>query len=675
MTDLADWLAGIGLANYAATFAEQEIDFELLPLLTEGDVHDLGLPIGARRKLLAALAALRGEHAVRSEAAERRSEAERRQLTVMFVDLAQSTPLALRLDPETMGDVLRAFQDAVTGEISRLGYVAKLMGDGVLAYFGWPRANENDAERAVAAALAITEAVARLESPTGEKLACRIGIATGMVVVGELVGQGVAQEHTVVGPTPNLAARLQEAAGLGEIMIADMTRRLLGSGFIVESMGDRLLKGHKEPVPLFRVLRQELRETRFPTRGTVDLGPMFGREADLALLRNAWEQAKSGRGGTVLLTGEAGIGKSRLVQALTGDVAADNPALQVFQCSPLHRENPFWPVVRAFPAMAPMIEPPAGGSNRRGSRHDIARTIADELLRFAGRGPAPLVFEDAQWADRATIDLLRLLVEAVAETPALLIVTSRIRGQPRLGPTPSLVQLALARLDGAAAAALLAATAGRHPLSSRFTNDILARSDGVPLFIEEMTKAIIETTPAGGAVTVPATLRDSLVARLDASPTMKAVAQIASCIGRDFAEAMVFQIADVPQDELQEGLTALFGAGLLLATSDGQFRFKHALVCDIAYESLLTPRRQKLHQRIAEAIEAMSGGTAQNEPETLAHHWFAAGQDGRAEPYWLRARHRLAHWQEQLDALADYLEIGGGEVIPFPRPAVSPKIH
>jgi class 3 adenylate cyclase len=672
VTDLADWLAGIGLAEYAATFAEQEIDFELLPLLTEADVRELGLPIGARRKLLGALAALRSERAVRSEAAERRSEAERRQLTVMFVDLAQSTPLALRLDPEAMGDVLRAFQDAVTVEISRLGYVAKLMGDGVLAYFGWPRAHENDAQRAVAAALAITEAVAGLASPTGEKLACRIGIATGMVVVGELVGQGVAQEHTVVGPTPNLAARLLEAAGPGEIMIAEMTRRLLGSAFVVESIGERLLKGHKEPVALFRVLRQELRETPFLTRGAVDLGPMFGREVELALLRNAWEQAKSGRGGTVLLTGEAGIGKSRLVQALTGDVAADNPALQVFQCSPLHRENPLWPVVRAFPAMASMIERPAGGSDRRGSRHDIAQTTAGELLRFARRGPTLLVFEDAQWADRATTDLLRLLVEAVAGTPALLIVTGRLQGELRLGAAPSLVQLALGRLDGAAAAALLAATAGRHPLPGRLTTEILARSDGVPLFIEEMTKAIIETATGGGAVTVPATLRDSLIARLDASPTMKAAAQIASCIGRDFGERLLFQVADFPQDELQEGLTALLGAGLVLATSAGQFRFKHALVCDIAYESLLTPRRQKLHQRIAEAIEAMPGATAENEPETLAHHWFAAGQDGRAEPYWLRARHRVAHWQEQLDALADYLETGGGEVIPFPRPAGPP---
>ena len=221
MADLADWLAGLGLGKYAPAFAEQEIDFDLLPLLTEADVHELGLPIGPRRKLLDAIATLRGEHRQGSEKPRRQNEAERRQLTVMFVDMAESTPLALQLDPEAMRDVLHAFQNAVTGEIGRLGYVAKLMGDGVLAYFGWPHAHEDDTRRAVTAALAITEAVARLQSPTGEKLACRIGIATGMVVVGDLVGEGAAQEHTVVGPTPNLAARLQEAAGPGEIMIAE----------------------------------------------------------------------------------------------------------------------------------------------------------------------------------------------------------------------------------------------------------------------------------------------------------------------------------------------------------------------------------------------------------------------------------------------------------------------
>ena len=249
MTDLAEWLDGLGLGKYALAFARQEIDFDLLPLLTEEDFKELGLPIGPRRKLLEAIGALHGATTIKHDKSERHSEAERRQLTIMFVDLANSTPLALRLDPEAMREVLRAFQDAVTAEIGRLGYVAKLMGDGVLAYFGWPRAHEDDAKRAVAAALAITDAVGRLTTSIGEQLACRVGIATGLVVVGDLVGEGAAQEHAVVGPTANLAARLQEAAGPGEVMIAATTRRLLGSDFAVEAIGERQLKGHAQPVP------------------------------------------------------------------------------------------------------------------------------------------------------------------------------------------------------------------------------------------------------------------------------------------------------------------------------------------------------------------------------------------------------------------------------------------
>jgi len=259
--DLANWLAGIGLGKYVRAFGEQEIDLDLLPLLTEADVRELGLPIGPRRRLLSALAGLRGQRELEWDKAAPRGEAERRQLTVMFVDLAQSTRLALRLDPEAMRDVLHAFHAAVTGKIARSGYVAKLMGDGVLAYFGWPQAHEDDARRAVVAALSIVEAVAGLDSPAGETLACRIGIATGLVVVGDLIGEGVAREHAVVGPTPNLAARLQEAAGAGEIMISDTTRRLLGPGFAIESTGERMLKGHEQPVPLFRVLRRESHPT------------------------------------------------------------------------------------------------------------------------------------------------------------------------------------------------------------------------------------------------------------------------------------------------------------------------------------------------------------------------------------------------------------------------------
>jgi class 3 adenylate cyclase len=596
----------------------------------------------------------------------------------MFVDLANSTPLALRLDPEAMREVLRAFQEAVTGEIGRLGYVAKLMGDGVLAYFGWPRAHEDDAERAVAAALAITDAVARLASPIGEKLACRVGIATGLVVVGDLIGAGAAQEHAVVGPTPNLAARLQEAAGPGEVMIAETTRRLLGPGFVVEAIGEHRLKGHGQPVPLFRVLRREPRESRFGARGDGDLGPIVGREAELAALRRAWERAKSGNGQAVLLTGEAGIGKSRLLQALAATAAKDKPARQVFQCSPFHSDNPFWPVAQQFAPAAAIVErgmDEADGRDRRQIRREAIAALAGQLLDTTRAGPALIMFEDAQWADRATGELMRHLVYAVVDAPILLIVTSRPEGEPGLGTTANLTHLVLPRLDQSAAGALVAAIAGRHPLAARLGGEILARSDGIPLFIEEMTKAVIETAPAGEAVSVPATLRDSLIARLDVSPAMKAAAQIASCIGRDFDEALLLSIADIAPVELKEGLAALLQAGLVVTEAGGRFRFKHALLCDIAYETLLTPRRQKLHQRIAEALEAKPANFAEREPESLARHWFAAGQNGRGEVYWLRARHRVAHWQEQLDALADYLDADASDVIPIPGGSGVRKLH
>ena len=314
--------------------------------------------------MLEAIGALHGANPRRQDGSELASEAERRQLTIMFVDLANSTPMALRLDPEAMREVLRAFQDAVTSEIARLGYVAKLMGDGVLAYFGWPRAHEDDAERAVAAALAITTIVGRLASPVGEKLACRVGIATGLVVVGDLIGKGAAQEHAVVGPTPNLAARLQEAAGPGEVMIAATTAAAARVQLRRRSgIGERRLKGYGSRYLCSASCGGNPARAAFsPAAG--GLGPIVGREAELAALRRAWEQAKSGRGHTVLLTGEAGIGKSRLSQALEDTIAEDKPAKQVFQCSPLHSDNPFWPVAQQSAPSAAIVECGMGYARR-----------------------------------------------------------------------------------------------------------------------------------------------------------------------------------------------------------------------------------------------------------------------------------------------------------------------
>ena len=687
MADILQWLTMQGLEKLAPIFVEHEIDFDTLPLLTEADVRELGLPLGPRRKLLAALGVLRG-----GEMSPPRDEAERRQLTVMFVDLADSTALAARLDPEAMRDVLRSYQNAVAGEITRVGgHVAKLMGDGVLAYFGWPRAHEDDAERAVRAGLAAAAAVGRMTDPAGEALAARVGIATGLVVVGDLIGEGAAQEHAVVGTTPNLAARLQAEAGAGQVVIAAGTRRLLDTRFVVDAMGERLLKGHDTPLPLFRVLHEETRQSRFASSSG---GTMVGRAAELAAMLAAWQQAKDRGGQAVLLTGEAGIGKSRLLRSLVEAIAGDSPAQEFFQCSTMHSESPFWPIAQrlalnadivadddtptreaklsrmlrqrtAEPDGAAMILRPLLGlpdkfdkADNRAQTHrrrDTIDILIRQVLAAARTKPALLIFEDLQWADRGTLDVLRNLVGAIGNAPILLVATTRDDRTLRLGDASNLLRIPLGRLDPATAAALIAETAGKRRLAPRTVETILGRSDGIPLFVEEITKAVVEAAP-GTESTVPSTLRDSLIARLDVLPAMKAVAQIAACIGREFEESVLRQSADLAAATIGEGLERLTSAGLFVAESGGRYLFRHAMLCDIAYETLLTPRRQSLHERIAKTLEAMPDGRALSEPEVLARHWFGAGQHDRAEVYWLQARHRAAHWQDQFDALADFLD-------------------
>lgn len=676
MDDLTEWLAAIGLEKFADIFAEQEIALEHLVLLTESDVRELGLPIGPRRKLLTAIGGLRANASSPFEPSAGQNDAERRQLTVMFVDLANSTPMALRLDPEEMSEVLRSFQNAVVAEIGHLGFVAKLMGDGVLAYFGWPRANEDDARRAARTALAIIDAVSDLPGPSGEPLACRVGIATGLVVVGDLVGEAAAQEHVVVGPTPNLAARLQELAGPGEVIIADTTRRLLGSEFSIEDLGERRLKGHEQPTPVFRVLRRVDRGSRFAGRSVTDALPLLGREAELAFLLRAWDEAELGRGQAVMVSGEAGIGKSRLLQALVEQIDVKATNHLVFQCSALHKDNPFWPLLSGFPPATRLVAPGAEAIGNSSTEQVQRETIdALKMAILHGKKPSLLVFEDVQWADPATLDLLRGLVEEAGNTPTLLIMTGRPEESPIIDAATNAKRLSLTRLVQSSAAALITAAACGTPLSPRLRNDILARSDGVPLFLEEMTRAMIEANADACAVTVPVTLRDSLVARLDVAPAMKSAAQIASCIGRDFDEPLLREASDIGLLELQEGLRALRDAGLVVARSDGGYRFKHALLCDIAYETLLTPRRQRLHRALAEALEEKFDELGEREPESLARHWYGAGENDRAEVYWLRAQHRAGLWRKQLDALADFLQSGAGETISFDSSRDYRKLH
>jgi class 3 adenylate cyclase/tetratricopeptide (TPR) repeat protein len=686
--DVAAWLRGLGLERYAAAFAENAVDGELLPTLTADDLKDLGVEIvGHRRKILNAIAALAAPAAPPAAA----RSAERRQLTVMLVDLVGSTELSGRLDPEELAELLKVYQNTVTGEVTRLeGHVAKLMGDGLLAYFGWPRAHEDEAERAVRAGLAIAQAVARLEG-AGSPLACRVGIATGLVVVGELVGAAEAQERAVVGETPNLAARLQALAQPGQVVVAEGTRRLLGAGFELADLGPQTIKGLAQPVEAWAVRGERAVASRFEARSGPALRPMVGREQELALLRERWARATAGEGHAVLLVGEAGIGKSRITRALI-DSLAEEPHTRVrYQGSPYHTDSAFWPVVeqlrraaglgpsqplgerldrleamcgaaldeprRTAALLAPLLG--IDGAARYGPlelspqalRTRTLGCLADLLCGLTARRPVLWVVEDAHWLDPSTLDLVELCLDRIAALPVLAVLTSRPDNQPRLAAHPHVTRLTLNRLGRGRVEAIIARLSGGTVLPAALVDTIVARTDGVPLFVEELTKAVLES----GDATVPASLHDSLMARLDRIPEVKAVAQIAAVIGRVFDYAPLAAIADRPAEELTAALDRLAAAELVFRRGtppDARYTFKHALVRDAAYHSLLNERRRGLHRRLADHLQ--SAGGAPVEPALLAHHLEGAGQLAEATEWYRIAGHQAFARSANAEAMGHF---------------------
>ena len=475
--DLAAWLNALGLGQYAATFRDHDIDASLLPALTTSELRELGVAsLGHRKRLLAAIAAL--------PTGPTAAPPERRQLTVMFVDLVGSTALSARLDPEDMRTVLRGYQNTVTGEVARLGgHVAKLMGDGVLAYFGWPHAGEDDAELAVRAGLAVARAVGELRAPENKSLAARVGIATGLVVVGELIGEGAAREESVVGETPNHAARLQAAAAPGSVVVADGTRRLLGESFELRDLGSLAFKGVPKPIPCFEVIRERPAGSRFDARRAGAPLPMVGRDQELALLLERWRRAAAGEGQAVLLVGEAGIGKSRLVRALLDEAGPGGCTMLPCQCSPHYTGTPLWPVVRhltfaagfdpadpqpvrmaklaallrrgsahpanALPFIAAMLGLEAGPPAELTPKQLRDRTLAhlvDQVLGLARRQPVLMVVEDVHWVDPTTLELVSQTFDRIAAARVLVLLTSRPEAQPALGGHPHITRLTLNRL-------------------------------------------------------------------------------------------------------------------------------------------------------------------------------------------------------------------------------------
>ena len=709
--DLGGWLRSLGLGQYEAAFRENAIDDTVLPNLTAEDLKDLGVAIvGHRRKLLDAIAALRADASAKAPPPDTLSAtditakdtAERRQVTVMFADLVGSTALSARMDPEDLREVISAYQKCVAETVRHFGgFVAQYLGDGVLVYFGYPHAHEDDAERAVRAGLELITAVAGLKTCAAQQV--RVGIATGLVVVGHLIRSGESEERGIVGETPNLAARLQGIAEPNMVVIAESTRRLLGSFFQLDDLGTRSLKGIGGPVRAWAALRASSVEGRFEALHATDLTALVGREEESELLLRCWSKAKTGEGQVVLLTGEAGIGKSRLAVALVERLAGEPHTRLRYFCSPQHTNSALYPIIGQIEhaaglahddtpqakldklnavleqtstsiedaaLFAQMLSLPNDGRyplldlTPQQRRQRTLEALTAQAAKLATQRPVLMIFEDAHWIDPTSLELLSRTVDQIKTVPALLIVTFRPEFQAPWVENSHVTSVTLNRLGKNEVAALIAGLVGNKELPADVMAEILERTDGIPLFVEEMTKAVLEaegevearrTVAAipSPALRVPASLHASLMARLDRLGPAKELAQIGATIGREVSHPLLAAVVRKPEAELQTALDRLIGAGLLLRQGSAPYEtyfFKHALVRDAAYSTLLREQRRALHGRIAETLESQFPEVSEKQPELLARHCTEAGQIEKAAALWGKAGLRSAERSALVEA-------------------------
>jgi class 3 adenylate cyclase/predicted ATPase len=710
--DVGAWLRGLGLGQYEGTFRDSEIEADILPELAETDLEKLGLPLGHRKRILKAIEILGDADKTSATASQERpvpakDTAERRQLTVMFCDLVGSTAISAWLDPEDLSSVLGAFQKACVSAVTAFGgSVAKYMGDGALVYFGYPEAHEDDAERAVRAGLALLDTMAAMRLALPVQPQVRIGIATGLVVVGELIGEGGAQERVAVGDTLNLAARIQAAASPDSVVVAELTRRLAGVAFDYEDLGPHELKGIPDAARLWRVTGESGTRGRFDSRTAKGLTPLVGRAEEIGLLQRRWDYAKEGDGQLILLSAPAGFGKSRMTEAFREHLGDSSITYLKYLGSPFHVNSPFYPFIKqlewapgivrsdtgarkldklegilegsagirveAAPLLATLLSIPFGERypplqiNELVQKQRIMEILEEQLVLLSNRGPVLVVFEDAHWIDPTSLELMNRVIRRVADLPVMIIVTYRPEFTPPWLDLGHVTVLKLNLLGRSQVVDLIQKAAGGKTLPEAIAEQIAAKSQGVPLYIEEITRSILESGDLEEyrdryvlrrsirEFTIPSTLQDSLIARLDRLGSAKDVVLTASIIGREFSYELIEAISSVSEATLLADLGRLVQSDLLGQRGvppQSRYIFKHALIRDAAYQSVLKAKKRELHQRIAEVLTTRFPEVVETEPELLAHHYTEANVVDRALAYWRQAAERAAARLAYVEAL------------------------